>query len=102
MTQNKYTYKKKVSRRNPADQWPISWKIDSVIETLNIILYWPSLYVVAVWVTDMRDLWAVQQAAFSSARYSLTINNEFAGDFWNRWPPPPVPLMATGDSVCDY
>ena len=37
-----------------------------------------------VWVTDMRGLWAVQQAAFSSARYSLTINNEFAGDFWNR------------------
>ena len=38
-----------------------------------------------VWVTDMRDLWAVQQAAFSSARYSLTINNEFAGDFWNSF-----------------
>ena len=33
----------------------------------------------------MKDLWAVQKAAFESNRYSITINNEFAGDFWNSF-----------------
>ena len=33
----------------------------------------------------MKDLWRIQKAAFSSRRYSITINNEFAGDFWNSF-----------------
>ena len=33
----------------------------------------------------MKDLWRIQKAAFSSTRYSITINNEFAGDFWNSF-----------------
>ena len=37
-----------------------------------------------VWINNMKDLWRIQKAAFSSKRYSITINNEFAGDFWNN------------------
>ena len=33
----------------------------------------------------MKDLWRIQKAAFTSKRYSITINNEFAGDFWNNF-----------------
>ena len=40
---------------------------------------------ISVWIVSMKDLWAVQQAAFNSNRYSITINNEFAGDFWNSF-----------------
>ena len=38
-----------------------------------------------VWINNMKDLWAIQQAAYGSDRYSITINNEFAGDFWNSF-----------------
>ena len=38
-----------------------------------------------VWIDSMKDLWRIQKAAFSSKRYSITINNEFAGDFWNSF-----------------
>ena len=38
-----------------------------------------------VWIDSMKDLWRIQKAAFSSRRYSITINNEFAGDFWNSF-----------------
>ena len=42
-------------------------------------------FLIPVWIDSMKDLWAVQTAAFSSNRYSITINNEFAGDFWNSF-----------------
>lgn len=38
-----------------------------------------------VWVQDKRDLWRLQQAAFDTYKYSIAINNEFAGDFWNSF-----------------
>ena len=40
---------------------------------------------ILVWINSMKDLWRIQKAAFSSSRYSITINNEFAGDFWNSF-----------------
>merc|ERR1719186_1624327 len=33
----------------------------------------------------MKDLWKVQEAAYRSNKYSIAINNEFAGDFWNSF-----------------
>ena len=54
--------------------------------------------VILVWIDDMKDLWRVQEAAYKSnrstqdlyltslpIRYSIAINNEFAGDFWNSF-----------------
>ena len=39
--------------------------------------------VILVWVNTAKDLWRIQAAAESSSKYSITINNEFSGDFWN-------------------
>ena len=41
--------------------------------------------VILVWVEDMKDLWRIQEAALRSTEYSITINNEYAGDFWNSF-----------------
>merc|ERR1719507_2665307 len=41
--------------------------------------------VILVWINDMKDLWKVQEAAYKSNRFSIAINNEFAGDFWNSF-----------------
>ena len=41
--------------------------------------------VILVWITDKRDLWKIQKAAYDTSRYSITINNEYAGDFWNSF-----------------
>ena len=41
--------------------------------------------VILVWINDKRDLWRIQQAAYDSWKYSIAINNEFAGDFWNSF-----------------
>ena len=57
--------------------------------------------VILVWVNDMNDLWKIQEAAYKSnrstlgfltsftslllSRFSIAINNEFAGDFWNSF-----------------
>ncbi|XP_023338544.1 uncharacterized protein LOC111709168 [Eurytemora carolleeae] len=41
--------------------------------------------VLLVWVTDKTDLWKLQAAATGSSKYSVSVNNEFAGDFWNNF-----------------
>ena len=41
--------------------------------------------VVLVWITDKQDLRRIQRAAFDTNKYSITVNNEFAGDFWNSF-----------------
>jgi len=41
--------------------------------------------VVLVWVTNKQDLWNIQAAGTGSSKYSIAINNEFAGDFWNSF-----------------
>ena len=58
--------------------------------------------VILVWINDMNDLWRIQEAAYktnrfflgcngfdrfylSMFRFSIAINNEFAGDFWNSF-----------------
>jgi len=41
--------------------------------------------VILVWINDMKDLWRIQEAAYKSNRFSIAINNEFAGDFWNSF-----------------
>ena len=55
--------------------------------------------VILVWINDMKDLWRIQEAAYktnrlfwnwngfdlSMFRFSIAINNEFAGDFWNSF-----------------
>ena len=41
--------------------------------------------VILVWINDKRDLWKIQEAAYDSSKYSIPINNEYAGDFWNSF-----------------
>ena len=58
--------------------------------------------VILVWINDMKDLWRIQEAAYKTNRlfwgcngfgqfyllmfrFSIAINNEFAGDFWNSF-----------------
>ena len=41
--------------------------------------------VILVWIRDKRDLWKIQKAAYDTSKYSIAINNEFAGDFWNSF-----------------
>jgi len=41
--------------------------------------------VVLVWITGKQDLRRIQRAAFDTNKYSITVNNEFAGDFWNSF-----------------
>ena len=41
--------------------------------------------VILVWISDKRDLWKIQAAAYDSSKYSIAINNEYAGDFWNSF-----------------
>ena len=39
--------------------------------------------VMLVWITDMKDMWKIQEAAYYTSKYSIVISNEYAGDFWN-------------------
>ena len=41
--------------------------------------------VILVWINDKRDLWKIQKAAYDTSKYSIAINNEYAGDFWNSF-----------------
>ena len=41
--------------------------------------------VILVWISDKTDLWKIQKAAYDTSKYSIAINNEFAGDFWNSF-----------------
>ena len=41
--------------------------------------------VVLVWINSMKDLWRIQRAAYDTSKYSIAINNEYAGDFWNSF-----------------
>jgi len=41
--------------------------------------------VLLVWVMNKQDLWKLQAAATGSKKYSIAVNNEFAGDFWNSF-----------------
>ena len=41
--------------------------------------------VILVWISDMRDLWRIQEAAYETSKYSIAISNEYAGDFWNSF-----------------
>ena len=41
--------------------------------------------VILVWISDKSDLWKIQKAAYDTNKYSITVNNEFAGDFWNSF-----------------
>lgn len=40
---------------------------------------------ILVWVEDMKDLWSIQEAAYRTNRYSIALNNEFAGTFWESF-----------------
>ena len=41
--------------------------------------------VLLVWINNKQDLRRIQRAAFGTNKYSITVNNEFAGDFWNSF-----------------
>ena len=41
--------------------------------------------VILVWINDMRDMWKIQEAAYDTSKYSIAVNNEYAGDFWNSF-----------------
>ena len=38
--------------------------------------------VILVWISDKRDLWKIQKAAYYTNKYSITVNYDFDGDFW--------------------
>ena len=38
--------------------------------------------VILVWISDKSDLWKIQKAAYYTNKYSITVNDDFDGDFW--------------------